>query len=83
MIEGHCWSQEIYQRSSSIDTLLFEHSYGYLEDTEDGCKEIIKFNFDVLDAARKVSVYKVKCYKKKLEEDGSIDIFPPVMDDDT
>ena len=62
--------------------MLFSNSYGYLGDVNNGCGEIIKFDFDALEMTQDVNVYKLKHYKKKLEEDTSIELFPPVQNGD-
>lgn len=60
----------------SVYKLLFGHSYAFLEDVDEVFVEIIKYNFDVLNFASEVNVnehvYKVKYYKKKLEDDEKI-----------
>lgn len=42
--------------SSSTDSHLFGHSYGFLGDVEEGCGEIIKFDFDMLEMASEVNM---------------------------
>ena len=73
--------KEYTRDPSSVDTLLFRHSYALLEDVEDSCNEIIKFDFNVLNESPEVGVLKLKHYKKKFEEDGNINsTFPSVKE---
>ena len=67
---------------SCMSSLLFGHHYGLLGDVEDGSGEIIKFDWDVLQPSPDVNVYKEKHHKKKLEDDTSIILMPPVKDAD-
>lgn len=68
---------------SSKDSTLFSHSYGYLGDVEDGNGKIIRLDVNALEMTRDVNVYKMKHYKKKLEDNESIELFPPVKEGDT
>ena len=72
---------EFYYR---LDLILFVESYGFLEDVEESVWEIIKFDFDfdVLYVVPKVNVYKTQHYKKKLEDNPNIELFPAVKNDD-
>lgn len=67
---------------SSVDSLLFGHSYFYVGDVEEGFGEITRFDWDCLLPTIKVNAYKVKHYRMKLEEDSSIGIFEPPNEDD-
>ena len=66
----------------SVYSLLFGHSCFYVGDVKDGFGEIAKFDWDCLLPTNEVNVYKVKHYRKKLEDDSSIEIFAAPNDAD-
>ena len=57
-------SLKIYTKDpSSTDSPSFGYLYRFLGDVEDECNGIIKSDFDALDVAQEVSVYKMKYHK--------------------
>ena len=65
-----------------ITSTLMGHYYGIVGDGKDSGGEIIKFNFDVLELSPQVNVYKEMHHKKKVKDDPSIILMPPIKDDD-
>ena len=75
--------KKYYTRSpSSVDSLLFHHSYIFVGDVEERIGEIVKDNDSILEAAPKVNVFKTSHFKSKLEDNSSITIFHEVANSD-